>query len=313
MSGREIISLDYAIKNILRDKANSGILGGFLTELMGRDVSVLEVLESEGNKDDSALKTNRVDLKAKIDGGEIAIFEIQFATQVDFFGKMLFNVSKAVVEQVPQSGKYDIKKVYMIGIAYFSLGAERDYLFTAKVSGFKGLHSDEIIPFSQTRGLTPPENPKIDIHPEYYLILPNKFNEQIKDKFDEWIYTLKTSIVKDEFNAAGIKEAGEKLDMLKMTPEERKAYEKFIRDRVDDNTVIETARMEGREEGKTEGIAEGREEGRAEGREEGRAEGIAEGEAKEKRRTAKIMKDNGMGEDIIAKITGLTPEEVKEL
>ncbi|MDR2694564.1 MAG: Rpn family recombination-promoting nuclease/putative transposase, partial [Chitinispirillales bacterium] len=92
MADRTIISFDYAIKHILRDKANFNILSGFLTELLGRKVTVLEILESEGNRDDPTSKTNRVDLKAEIAGGEIAIFEIQFADQYDFFGKMLFNV-----------------------------------------------------------------------------------------------------------------------------------------------------------------------------------------------------------------------------
>jgi predicted transposase/invertase (TIGR01784 family) len=306
---RQIISLDYAIKSILREKSNFGVLSGFLTELMGRDVAVQEVLESESNKDEAALKTTRVDLKAKIGDGEIAIFEIQFATQVDFFGKMIFDVSKAIVEQIPEGGKYDIKKVYMIGIAYFNPGARHDYLFTAKVAGFKGIHSDEIIPFSQTYGLTPPDNPKKDIHPEYYLILPNKFDEQIRNRFDEWVYTLKTSIVKAEFKAAGLKEAGIKLDRLNMTPEERRVYDKFVRDRTDDNTIIETAWMEGEESG----VKKGRKEGLAKGRAEGLKEGMAEGEAKEKRKTAHALKSKGFDAKTIAEITGLSIQEVESL
>jgi predicted transposase/invertase (TIGR01784 family) len=289
---RQIISLDYAIKSILREKSNFGVLSGFLTELMGRDVSVLEILESESNKDDAALKTTRVAVVGA-DGnrpaGEIAIFEIQFATQVDFFGKMIFDVSSAIVEQIPKGGRFDIRKVYMVGIAYFNVGAKRDYMFTAKVSGFKGVHSKEIIPFSQTYGLTPPDSPKKDIHPEYYLILPKMFDERIQSRFDEWVYTLKNSVVKAEFKAAGLKEAGEKLDWLKMTPEERRAYDQFLRDRTDDDTIIESARIESK------------------------AEGLEEGKAEEKRRTARAMKDKGYPAKDIAEITGLSIEEVKAL
>jgi hypothetical protein len=186
----------------------------------------------------------------------------------------------------------------MIGIAYFNPGAKQDYLFTAKVAGFKGTHSGEIIPFSQTRGLTPPsENHLIDIHPEYYLILPNNFDERIRDRFDEWVYTLKTSVVKEEFKAAGLQEAGEKLNILKMTPEERRAYEKYRRRQTDDNTVIETS--------KAEGLAEGLAKGRAEGRAEGKAEGILE--------AAKAWKRNGGDMDVIAKNLGLTVDEVLRL
>jgi predicted transposase/invertase (TIGR01784 family) len=300
---RQIISLDYAIKSILREKSNFGVLSGFLTELMGRDVAVLEVLESESNKDDAALKTTRVDLKAKIDGGEFAIFEIQFATQVDFFGKMIFDVSKAIVEQIPKGGRFDIRKVYMVGIAYFNVGAKRDYLFRAKVSGFKGVHSNEVIPFSQTYGLTPPDNPKKDIHPEYYLILPNKFDEQIQSRFDEWVYTLKTSVVKAKFKAAGLKEAGVKLDRLKMTPEERRAYDRFIRDRTDDNTIIESAEIKGEARGVRKGIKKGIA--------KGLAKGLAQGKAEEKIENARNLKKNGVPDEIIAKSLGLTVQQVK--
>ena len=67
---RPIISFDYAIKDILRDKANFDILSGFLTELLEKPVTVQEVLESEGNP-----ALSRLDLKAKIDDGERAYYE----------------------------------------------------------------------------------------------------------------------------------------------------------------------------------------------------------------------------------------------
>ena len=289
MENRPIISFDYAIKTILRDKTNFDVLSGFLTELLGRDVTVLEILESESNKDDLKLKTNHVDLKARIDENELAIFEIQFATQVDFFGKVLYDTSKAIVEQVSIGGRYDVKKVYMISIAYFELGAKRDYLFTAKLSGFKGSHFDETIPFSQAYGLTPSQNSKVDIHPEYYLILPKMFDEQIRSRFDEWVYMLKKDTIKPDFNAAGIKAAWTKLDMLKMTAEERKAYERYHRAKTDDDTVIETALMEGKEEGR------------------------AEGRLEEKVKIAKNMKEKGMDADSISEITGLPVDEVLQI
>jgi predicted transposase/invertase (TIGR01784 family) len=117
---REIISFDYAIKDILRDKANFDILSGFLTEMLKKPVNVEEILESEGNVSDPGSKVNRLDLKAKIDDGEIAVFEIQYFDYIDFLGKVLFNACKAVVEQVSSGKLFDVKKVYSINIAYFN-------------------------------------------------------------------------------------------------------------------------------------------------------------------------------------------------
>jgi len=38
-------------QKLLRSKANFGILEGFLSELLREDIRIMEILESEGNKD----------------------------------------------------------------------------------------------------------------------------------------------------------------------------------------------------------------------------------------------------------------------
>jgi predicted transposase/invertase (TIGR01784 family) len=280
---RTIISFDYAIKNILRDKANFDVLSGFLTELLGKQVSVQEILESECNIGSPLDKTNRIDLKAKIDNGEIAVFEIQFFDQIDFLGKVLFNACKAVVEQVSKGGRYDIKKVYSINIAYFDLGAKKEYVFRANLSKFSGIHFEETIPFSQN--LTPPL-PANELHPEYYLILPAKFDEEIRTKFDEWVYILKKSKIRTDFTAAGIQEAGEKLDILKMTPEQKREYERIQAEEMDYKSQLYTAELKGK------------------------VEGMAEGESKKAIEIAKAMKKAGIPMEKIIEITKVSAEEI---
>jgi len=279
---RTIISFDYAIKNVLRDKANFDILSGFLTELLEKPVTVQDVLESEINTETPDAKVNRLDLKAKIDDGEFAIFEIQFFDMLDFMGKILFNASKAIVEQIKIGEKYDVKKVYSINISYYGLNAKHEYFFTANLTEFRGIHFDEVIPFSQN--LDPNSNVPKDIHPEYFIILPRKFVEEekrkkknkdyiskkpAKSKFDEWVYVLKHSAVKTEFTAAGIQEAGEKLDVLKMTPEERAAYEADKKALAEQKTQLQTAELKGEKRGLEKGEAIGLEKGEAIGLEKG--------------------------------------------
>jgi len=248
MEERTIISFDYAIKNLLRDKANFDILEGFLSELLGRKVAVQAILESECNKDDPDGKTNRVDLKAQIDGGELAVFEIQFYQEIDFFGKVLYGVSRAVAEQVSVGGEYGIKKIYSINISYYNLGAQREYLFSGKFDGFRGVHfADETIAFAQAGDLAQ-GGAIVDIHPEYYLILPKMFDEQMRGRFDEWIYVLKKSAVRSDFTAKGLDAASAKLDLLKMKPDERRAYEKFLENRYSLDNVVRTAKIEERTE-----------------------------------------------------------------
>mgnify|MGYP001813268976 FL=1 len=63
MSKRKLISFDWAMKKLLRSKANFEILEGFLSELLKEDIRILELLESESNKGDRKDKFNQVDLK----------------------------------------------------------------------------------------------------------------------------------------------------------------------------------------------------------------------------------------------------------
>ncbi|NLL37175.1 MAG: hypothetical protein GX256_06600, partial [Fretibacterium sp.] len=48
---RRLVTFDWAMKSILRNKANFDILEGFLTSLLEEDIKVESILESESNKD----------------------------------------------------------------------------------------------------------------------------------------------------------------------------------------------------------------------------------------------------------------------
>ena len=59
------IRFDWAVKRLLRQKANFGVLEGFLTVLLGENVKIIEILESESNQQTIDDKFNRVDIKAR--------------------------------------------------------------------------------------------------------------------------------------------------------------------------------------------------------------------------------------------------------
>ena len=84
-----------------------------------------------------------------------------------------------------------------------------------------------------------PDKTPSDIFPEYYLVKVNQFNERIKDKFDEWVYFLKTEKILPNFSAQGLKSAAKKLDVLALSDNERKAY-----DRYEENTHYEASMHE---------------------------------------------------------------------
>ena len=307
---RTLIAFDWAIKGVLRQKANTGILDGFFSELLGRTVEVQELVESESNPDGPDDKTNRLDLKAKIDGGEIVIFELQVGRECDFFHRVLYGSSRAVVEQLNEGDEYGkIRKVYSVAIVYFELGRGSDYIYHGSTD-FKGVHNHETLLLSENemKYLSKPAEGEPDagaLFPEYYIIYPNRFDGQVKSAFDEWVSVFKTSEVDSGFTAAGIQKAGEVLDKQRMTPDERVRYEAYIKaTRVKSNEISSA---------KWEGLTEGMKKGEAKGLKKGRAEGRAEGEKRKAAEIAKAMKAEGIDPTTIAKITKLSASEIARI
>ncbi|GBU21362.1 hypothetical protein R80B4_01251 [Fibrobacteres bacterium R8-0-B4] len=305
---RELISFDFAVKYLLRGKRDFVILSGFLSELMGKKVVVKDIINNENIKTAKEDKSGCVDLKAQIGGGEIVVFEIQFLREWDFFAKALFGVSSAITDQVEAGGEYDIKKVYSINILYFNLNAKKEYLFSGKFNGFHGVHyKDEVIKFAQSR--TPTSKKLFDIHPEYYLILPRMFDEKLRSRFDEWVYILKNSKARDDFKAAGIKEAKTKLDYLRMTPQKKKEYMAFLKHRSSADSAIQTAVGEGLMKGRREGLREGRQEGL----QKGLQKGVQKGQETERAKHVKSMYKTGFTVKQIVKGLELSETVVKRI
>ena len=73
----DFIRLDWAAKNILRDKGDFEVFEGLMTVLFEEPVKIIELLESESNKQSKNDKSNRVDIKAKNSKDEIILVEIQ--------------------------------------------------------------------------------------------------------------------------------------------------------------------------------------------------------------------------------------------
>lgn len=90
------IRFDWAIKRLLRQKANFGVLEGFLTVFLGEQIKIEEILESEGNQQMADDKFNRVDIKAKNTKGDIILIEIQNTRELYYLERVLYGVAKAV-------------------------------------------------------------------------------------------------------------------------------------------------------------------------------------------------------------------------
>lgn len=76
LSENKYIRFDWAVKRMQRDKANFAVLEGLVTVLLNKHITIIELLESEGNQDKSDTKFNRVDIKTKNSKGEIIFAEV---------------------------------------------------------------------------------------------------------------------------------------------------------------------------------------------------------------------------------------------
>jgi predicted transposase/invertase (TIGR01784 family) len=225
---KKLISFDWAIKRLLRNKANFVVLEGFLSELLFDNIKIEQILESESNQDYDDDKFNRVDILTKNSKNELIIIEIQSTYEIDYFHRMAYGVSKSISENHKLGDKYvNIKKVISINIVYFDLGQGEDYIYKGKTI-FKGLHQNDILGLSEKQKQTFVKKEIADIFPEYYLLKVNQFNDIAKDTLDEWVYFLKNSEVKDSFKAKGLKEANEVLDIMRLPKEDQYGYNRYM-------------------------------------------------------------------------------------
>jgi predicted transposase/invertase (TIGR01784 family) len=267
---RKLISFDWAIKKILRSKANFAILEGFLSELLFDDIKITDILESEANKNTIDDKFNRIDIKVKNAKDEIVLIEIQYNRELDYLQRMLYGSSKVIIEHIKESEPYaKIVNVISINILYFDLGIGDDYIYKGTTS-FIGLHNHSQLKLDNFQTELYKTDKVEMIYPEYYLIKVNNFNDIAKDSLDQWIYFLKNEAVKDNFNAKGLDKAKEVLDYLKYSEEEKREYEYYKESLHYQASMYESTYIVGRMEGKIEGKLEGEKIGIAKGEQIGK-------------------------------------------
>ncbi|RHK50050.1 Rpn family recombination-promoting nuclease/putative transposase [Leyella stercorea] len=303
------IRFDWAIKRLLRQKANFDVLEGFLTVFIGEEVKIVEILESEGNQQTPDDKFNRVDIKARNSKGEIILVEVQNTSELYYLERILYGVAKAITEHIHLGDTYkEVKKVYSISILYFDIGKGADYLYVGQ-NKFIGVHTnDQLVITAKEKGVLVQKSPA-EIFPEYILVRVNEFDKVAVTPLEEWVAYLKSGVIKENTTAPGLQEARKKLQYYSMTDAERYAYDEHLNAVMIQNDVLGNAREEGLAEGRAEGLTQGRAEGLTQGLTQGRAEGRAEA----KKDIVKSMLSNGLSVEQAAKYSGLTVEEVESI
>ena len=294
-SPKILIRFDWAIKSLLRDKANFDILEGFLCALLEDDsIEIIELLGEEGQQEDESEKFNRVDILVKDNQDRRIIIEVQTTRESDYLERLLFGTSKAIIENIGLGNAYsNIHKVISVSILFFNLGRGDDYLYHGTTS-FTGMNDGKplVVKRKEEKIINGEQviqfNDK-NIFPEYYLIRVEKYKNIVTRKIDEWIYMIKNNEVKTGSTAKNINKAEEKLNFLNMSETERKRYERFLVNLHREKDMLDTAE------------------------EKGIQKGIKKGEYQKAIVTATQMKKDKMPTKLIIKYTGLSEEEINKI
>ena len=301
---RNTIRFDWAIKRLLRNKANFVILEGLLSELLGEEIKIESILESESNKQSIDNKMNRVDVLVQNSKGELVIIEVQSNYTHDYLMRMLFGTSKLVVDNMAEGMVYTkIKKIISVNIVYFDLGHGDDYVYHGTTS-FTGIHKHDLLNLSANEKRIFNAEQIERLYPEYYIIKVNKFDDISKNTLDEWINFLKNEEVKPGSKAKGLPEAKVELDKLKLSKEAMMEYEADLTIWRDTQSLMSTQFMEG----EMKGIEKG----------EANKEKYAEERAREKEwltklEMAKKCKQKGLPVSEIAELSGLSEDQINQI
>lgn len=291
-----LIRFDWAIKRLLRNKANFVILEGFLSELLKEDISIQEILESESNMQDAGNKLTRVDLLVKNAKGELVIIEVQNSYRHDYLLRILFGVSKLIVDNLGKGMDYSqVKKVISVNIVYFDFGHGEDYIYRGSTN-YVGMYKNDILTLTNHEKIVFKAEHIDKVYPEFYIIKVNNFDTVAKNTLDEWVNFLKTEHVAAGSMAKGLMAAKEEIEILKMDKAAMAEYDREVEAWRDYSSDMSTHFLSGK--------LEGLEKGKLEGLEKGKQEGLLEG----KLEIARNCLSEGMSLSQISKITGLEQE-----
>ncbi len=283
MNNKPLVSFDYAIKYLLRDKGEYEIVEGFISALLKsqgyKDVKIIALLDTESNKEDSKNKRSLADLIVEDEEHQKYIVEIERNVKDSFIHKACFNTSRLIIDHLAERMDYrEIVKVFHISLLYFPVGNGAIH------------HGQTIIREIETkeRLTVHIKNPKTkeiidatNILPEYFFISVPLFNDRLEKEMDDWLYVLKYDDIPKTFHSPYMQKVADKLSLLKMTPVEREGYSHYLKKLYSDRDELQAAEAKGRLE--------------------------------EKREMVKIMISKKMSLELIQEITQLDTKTIQEI
>ena len=285
---------DYAFKRFLGSEENKPLLQDLLEcilDIPTEDISGLELMDKELAKEEFSDKTGILDVKLRLTNGTIIDIEIQTSWNASFVKRTLFYWAKMYTADFKNGESYgSLHKCITINII---------------ADGFQlndAIHSEYVLQEKTTHTVL------TDVLEIHFLDLQaaKRVREEKKPKsLINWLRFIGTSNKEERAMLARtspvLQILNEQIDILSLSPIERKLYESRMKLKSDITTISENQFKAGWQEGKLEGKLEGQFEGKLEGKIEGKLE------------TARILKQLGDPIQKIIQVTGLSQAEIEAL
>ena len=287
---------------MLGSEENKPLLQDFLEcilDLTPQQVLYLEFMDKELTKEEFSDKTGILDVKLKLTDGTVIDIEIQASWNASFVKRTLFYWAKMYTSDFKAGESYGcLHKCITINII---------------ADGFRlndAIHSEYLLQEKTAHTML------TDVLEVHFLDLQaaKKAKEEGKaagkqGQLINWLRFIGAANKEERKMIATMSPVlqmlNEKIDVLTLSPTERKLYESRMKLKSDITTISETQFSAGVERG----LAEGKSLGLA----EGKSLGLAEGSRQKALETAHNLLVIGLSIENIAKATGLTVQEVETL
>lgn len=264
------------------------------------EIKSVEYLAPELVPNNPLWKDSVVDVRCRDGRGRQFIVEMQMMWTSEYKQRVLFNASKAYVRQLERGRNFSmLQPVYSLNMVNDTFSDSEDYY-----------HDYRIVESADTKQVI--EGLRF-IFIELPKFTPKNFSEKkMKVLWLRYLTEIDEKTRKVSPDLTGNPEIGKAIEQIEeaaFTDDELYIYDRFW-------DMVSTAKMQitsSRKDGMRKGLKEGMEKGMEKGMKEGMEKGIEKGIGEERIRTARKMKAEGLGTDMITKITGLTPNDIDAL
>ena len=274
---------DYLFKLLLGSEENKTCLQDFLECILDMPAGMiadLELLDKELTKDAISDKTGILDVKLRLKDGTAIDIEIQNSWSAEFIPRTLFYWSKMYIEGFKEGEAYtSLTRCIVINLISqgFKLNNEVHSVYSVQEQNSHQLLTDlleiHFLNLSAVKGAN----------------IRQSITTKKQEKLINWLRFIETDDKEERAMLATtspiLQMLNEKIDVLSLSPEERKLYESRMKLKSDIATISEVQFKSG----------------------------LAKGSRQAKLETAKLMKEERISLNLITKITGLSQAEVEAL